>query len=387
MLTVAVSAGDWTMPDSTEDIRVHKNNGRNSEFREGQRKGRPNAVIEIANWADADVPTYCNLIVDANPNQISFPNDSTTRIGNNNYYGLVYNKSESLYEWEIHFEIKPPIHEFVFDIEYENLNFNWQDTLTTEEIDSGKFRPDSVIYSYSVKHASKINGEYRLGKAFHLYRPKAWDSVGDTIWIEQIVDTVANTYKLTIDNTWLDNAVYPVTIDPTIGNDGIGASTNANISVTARQYGRMVVASEAGTIDSVYVYVDEDAATSTVRYITYRDDSEQGCGAYVDTNTTATTYTSSAFIDEWAGFELADSVTLAADDTLWLYPFLTAGACSYKYDSGQTGTYFEGSWQPSWYPDPCAPPSWSGSTDDYSIYLLYSPSGEAVKPYFPGVKP
>ncbi|MCK5020944.1 MAG: hypothetical protein KAS32_28275, partial [Candidatus Peribacteraceae bacterium] len=129
-----------------------------------------------------------------------------------------------------------------------------------------------------------------------------------------------------------------------------------------------------------------DAANSVIRYITYRDDGSQGCDAFVDTNTTATTYITTANQDEWVGLELADSVTLAVNDTLWLYPFVTNGACSYKYDSEQTGTYSEGSWQPSWYPDPCATPSWTSSTDYYSIYLLYGPSGEDVKPFFPARK-
>lgn len=109
---------------------------------------------------------------------------------------------------------------------------SYYDALTEEE--QNKFiiikQPENVIGSYAVYHKNKVNHikgqtNYGIGKLFHIYRPKAIDSNGDEIWGE--LSYTEGELRVTIDQSWLDNATYPIKIDPTIGYTTIGASNEA----------------------------------------------------------------------------------------------------------------------------------------------------------------
>lgn len=83
------------------------------------------------------------------------------------------------------------LNSFSFPIATENLKFYYQPPLTQEEIDEGAFQPDNVTGSYAVYHESKMNNEYKAGKAFHIYRPKAIDNLGNEVWCDlNITDDV-----------------------------------------------------------------------------------------------------------------------------------------------------------------------------------------------------
>gem|GEM_PF-1203062 len=180
----------------------------------------------------------------------------------------IYQRSDGL-EWEIILYQKPTTNKFIFNIQTKNLNFYYQPPLTAQEIAMGAERPDSVVGSYAVYHAYKrdnirhINGEdttyenYGTGKAFHIFRPKAIDANGNKVWGTLFIDTSNAEMIIVVPESFLDTAVYPVSIDPTFGNTIVGAS---NVGLTAGEsYGNAILVNEhtAGsseTVDSIYIY-------------------------------------------------------------------------------------------------------------------------------------
>jgi hypothetical protein len=146
-----------------------------------------------------------------------------------------YKRRDGNLEWEIVLGKKPAGNVFTYPIQTRGLRFYFQDTaLVPDHIDY--YMPDSAVYSYAVYHESKrdnriiLNGSdttykaYLAGKAFHIYRPRAHDQHGDTVWCEIRIDTVARALVLTVPPDFLDDARYPVTIDPSIGYTTLGSA-------------------------------------------------------------------------------------------------------------------------------------------------------------------
>ena len=160
------------------------------------------------------------------------------KYGNNRLRFRMYVNRSGNFEFDAIVRSKLPNgrHEIPFNIESKNLRFLFQPELTQREIDDECERPDSVINSYAVYHSSKQGNliypdgrevNYRTGKAFHIYRPKAWDNAGDTVWAYIEIDTITNRMVIGVDSTWMANAVYPVTIDPNWGDESHGASNQS----------------------------------------------------------------------------------------------------------------------------------------------------------------
>ena len=69
--------------------------------------------------------------------------------------------------------------------------------------------------------------DYKSGKAFHIYRPKIFDSNDNWVWADLHIEGEIAT--ITIPQDFLDNAQYPVIVDPTIGYTVIGASFDTGL--------------------------------------------------------------------------------------------------------------------------------------------------------------
>ena len=146
----------------------------------------------------------------------------------------LYTRPDGALEWEIILERAPDTDVVYFSLETKGFEFLYQPELTAAEIASGAERPDSVIGSYAVYCSGKKGNRlvvgrndttcenYGAGKAFHIYRPKAHDSRGWTVWCNLNIDSFLT---ITIPRRFLEQASYPVTIDPTFGNINVGAST------------------------------------------------------------------------------------------------------------------------------------------------------------------
>lgn len=163
------------------------------------------------------------------------------------------------FEIEIILNGKPTTNIFKFQIDgAENLNFFYQSELTQEEIDEGGVRPENVVGSYAVYHSTKSNHRigsinYATGKVFHIYRPKAIDANGVEAWADLNIDEAKGLLTVTVPQKFLDEAVYPVMIDPTFGYTTQGG-TVSNLAGGTMRINYPNAAPENGTLDSLSVY-------------------------------------------------------------------------------------------------------------------------------------
>lgn len=116
---------------------------------------------------------------------------------------------------------KPASNVFTFQLDnWENLDFLYQPPLTNEEIKEGANRQDNVVGSYAVyykNHANHKMGEtnYATGKAYHIFRPLISDNKGNTTWVDLSYSN--GVLSVTVPQSFLDSASYPVKVDPTFG--------------------------------------------------------------------------------------------------------------------------------------------------------------------------
>jgi hypothetical protein len=175
-------------------------------------------------------------------------------------------------ELEIILKTKPSVNIFSFSIQTQDLKFYYQPPLTPEEVASGCIRPENVVGSYAVYHASRTNmhrskadaEKYKAGKAFHIYRPKATDSAGNTTWCELHIDEIKGILTITVPQEFLDKAVYPVSVDPTFGYTTVGGSYVG--FPTDFMVGSVFTSpADAGTANSLTFYVSADASGAFVK--------------------------------------------------------------------------------------------------------------------------
>ncbi len=131
-------------------------------------------------------------------------------------------------EFEIVYHKKPKSNVVEFTIQTKGLRFLYQPELTQKERDEGCTRPENVVGSYAVYHKTKRHNKYKTGKAFHIFRPHVVDSDGNEAWADLHIDTVSEIMSIAVPQDFLDSAVYPVLVDPTLGWTGNG-STNHNV--------------------------------------------------------------------------------------------------------------------------------------------------------------
>lgn len=274
LCSTAFGQGRWENVDGHPEARQYRlnDNGTRTRAMVGRSNGRQSADLEVINWYDMLDSTYFRILIDVNPNMVSFSGD-TTIIEGGNFNARLYGDDNGL-EWEAILESRPGGQfSFEFPIEHNNLEFYFQPPLTQEQLDDPDCvygRPDSVVNSWAVYHSFKGGGvmpgtdlPYRNGKAFHIYRPKAWDTNGDTVWLDLAIDPIGNTITLSGERAWFRDAVYPVTIDPYFGWNGTpGASTAASSS---RGYGFKIAsmiytAGASDNVDSVYCYLNDSNA-------------------------------------------------------------------------------------------------------------------------------
>ena len=77
-----------------------------------------------------------------------------------------------------------------------------------------------VIDSYAVYWSGR-NGAFKTGKFCHIYRPRIYDARGRSVWGR--LEIIGKTLTITIPESWLADAAYPVVVDPVIGTQTRGA--------------------------------------------------------------------------------------------------------------------------------------------------------------------
>jgi len=118
--------------------------------------------------------------------------------------------------------------------------------------------------SYAVYHKTHRNHaaggtNYRCGKAFHVYVPKATDAGGKSVWCTLHIEN--GVYAVTVPQEFLDAATYPVTVNDTFGETGIGDSSTSFsdfwLGLTAAPSGGDGNITTAGN-DGIYVALNND---------------------------------------------------------------------------------------------------------------------------------
>lgn len=150
------------------------------------------------------------------------------------YYMKNVSNNVEGFEYEIILNEKPSTNKISMDIQTENLDFYYQPPLYLEHglVEPNatcnatnchnNSRPINVVGSYAVYHSNKKHNQYQTGKAFHIYRPLIIDADNDTIWGEMSIEK--SVMIITINQDWLDNAIYPIIVDPSFGYETGGSS-------------------------------------------------------------------------------------------------------------------------------------------------------------------
>jgi hypothetical protein len=232
-------------------------------------------------------------------------------------------------EWEITLAKKPSTNTVSVPFQSSNLVFFYQPPLTQEfnqadcEIWTENYvklkrggqvwRPENVVGSYAVYHSSKRNNEYKTGKAFHIYRPQLKDALQNTAWAT--MNIAGNVLTITLPQTFLDAATYPVTVDPTFGKATIGANQwtyGGNEAMWACRF----TMPEAGDITLITAYVRAYAGTQGSKTVIYADSSGNPAGRLALSNdvTLDATFAWKNYTVSYSGVNTDYHLTFACND-------------------------------------------------------------------------
>lgn len=277
-------------------------------------------------------------------------------------------------EFEIILKQKPPTNKIVFDIETKGLKFYYQSLLTPEEAEHC-FRPDNVVGSYAVYHATRTSlhkrqvdaEKYKCGKAFHIYRPRLEDADGVWVWGELNIDIESQKLTVTIPQDFLDDAKYPVrhAAGATFGCETIGGSyeTHAD-SMTGSHF----TCPESGTADSITVHFDASINPEDGKCAIYKegDDSRVGFTGEVACSTWA-----------WHTFTFSAPKPDLTNIEYWLILAYNQTPKYIDYDSNSSG---KGGYEAFSYNGFPASESLTGEAREYSIYCTYTPTVAGIVP-------
>ena len=333
------------------------------------------------------VKEWDNPVIETRGEKIQYGDDKETVV--------IYEKpniaEDGGLEIELHLHEKPATNRFEFSIRTKGLKFLYQPALTQEEIEQGYKRPENVVGSYAVYHESLTGNfrdkHYKTGKAFHIYRPYIFDEDGNETWGELEIDIENETLTVIVPEHFLEQAKYPVIVDPTFGYTSAGASSHEIFHIYSSEdnvpgyASRFALPSPGGPLTSMSAYIDSSSAViwTTVGMHIYEDTANE------PDNRLGTTGQSPQYTNTSPAWVSADFTS-----PLWLTPgnyWMTIGYWSSSnygmgtdlyYDDGAgmhvvqnysfAGPYMYGTPQGS--PDPWAAVDSTG-TRNYSIYATY----------------
>lgn len=273
------------------------------------------------------------------------------------------------YELEIELAKKPTSNIFEFEIKGAGeLDFFYQAELTQKEKDDGAERPDNVIGSYAVYHKTKKDYSkgklnYKTGKAYHIYRPKAIDADNNEVWGE--LDYKNGVLSVTVPQTFLDTAVYPVKVDPTFGYTTAGGSNSSNLNLIT---GSEFTIPEAGTADSLSWYgrIYHIVSSGTKAKMAIYKHSDL---SFIEA--TAERSNDPLLGYGWKTWDLLSNPSLISSTDYVLVVWHGGVSVSFQvqYDSGSTDQGHRDSQTYNGWPDPLVP---THNNNKYSIYCTYT---------------
>lgn len=191
------------------------------------------------------------------------------------------NTPEGGFEFMAKINSKPAKNQFSFELTSNNLLFEYQPALEAKDEFKGMTcnatncyngsvlmatRPINVVGSYAVYHISKKDNQYQTGKVAHIYRPYVNDSSGKTSWAN--ITITSTSMIITIEQKFLDTAVYPIYVDPSIGYAVVGASY-ANWAGDSIRGNYPFNPTSDGTLTTMNVYHNIGTSLGTWRGIVY----------------------------------------------------------------------------------------------------------------------
>ena len=284
------------------------------------------------------------------------------------------------FEFEVILHEKPKSNIIEYTIQTKGLDFFYQPELTDEEKKRGNKRPENVVGSYAVYHSSKSNtgphGDYRTGKAFHIYRPVIFDAQDSTAWCVLNIDTTAELLTITVPQDFIDNAVYPITIDPTFGNTTGGSSQSSYNNNQAKCF--KATAPVNATVQSISAYTYwyggsyEDDAIKAVIW--------DGVSENVLTNAVGAAEEIAVGTPDWVVSTFGTDPIITSGDQFYygIVQYKTSTLASQNYDSSNSyASYYDSS---NNYSSPVnINPTLS--TVKYSIYITYTEIIDPVLKY------
>ena len=280
------------------------------------------------------------------------------------------------FEIEVVLKEKPDTNVFEFQLDnWQDLDFFYQPELTQAEIDEGASRPENVIGSYAVYHKTKANHRvgstnYATGKAFHIYRPKAIDANGVETWAE--LSYLNGNLTVTVPQKFLDDAVYPVRVDPTFGYTSIGAS---NINIINSIRGSPGLISEGGTVTQISAYITNVTATKNAKTAVYAYVSAIDAGNIVQSSDQIT----SPVAAQWNDFPFTTQPLLTASTNYFMVAWAQTGTDTIvmHYDNVAGGAIRDNATYGT-FPSPFAEDA-TNPNATYSIYATYTATATGGK--------
>ena len=283
---------------------------------------------------------------------------------------------------------KPIVNKITFPIKYsKGLSFYYQPPLN-KELDISKYdfvnettaikdgrimvyRPPNVVGSYAVYcnksgDFSKLGGlNYATGKLYHIYRPMVIDSSGKTAWCNLSIDK--NKLVVSIPQDFLDNAIYPVVVDPTFGYTTAGSSwTTLNSQIVGSNFTLI----ENGTAVSITGYFNNTNTVNSenIEMAVYNSTTLIGIAATEEGHIASNTVT-------WNTENMLTS-DVNLTDVNYLLMAIGEAEVYLAYDGGSTNQSCVGI--TDGYPDlpgDLHDKGYSNDNNKYSIYLNYTTSG------------
>jgi hypothetical protein len=277
-------------------------------------------------------------------------------------------------EFEVILHQKPKSNVVNFTLQSKGLSFYYQPELTEKEIEDGDNRPENVVGSYAVYHSTNKNHykkrghkNYKTGKSFHIYRPFAVDAQDSTTWC--ILNIENDDLTITVPQEFIDNAIYPIKIDPTIGYTTAGSSYTTGSPFFDYAFVNKDTVSEGGTINDLYVYTYK--STGAIYYFkgciwdVSKDVISNGVsnvGEYVD--------------DNWVNVSFSTDPTFTSGTYYVGVVDDSNTVCGVYYDTGSSGD--GGYHDDNDYSSPDSLGSLSYDNRKYSVYVNYIPEGYTV---------
>ncbi len=266
---------------------------------------------------------------------------------------------------------RPATNRWDFDLEAPaGSRFALQPALTPEEAERGARRPEAVVGSYALFGPG---GE----KLAHVLRPFAQDAAGRRTWLTldlQMLSPTLARMAIWAPQTLLDDAVYPVVIDPTFGYTSIGGSQTSNDANWLLAVGPYVPASD-GTMTSLSIYGRWESTPGNVTMGLYNQSGGNPSQLVVDT--------AGVPLPQAAGWTTAGADTPAAITGGASYYVAwnraTRQVCYYDYCDTVEG------YQSQAYVDGALPSTWGGGPLSrpyrWSLYATYTQPLAAKTPW------